>query len=85
MKARITKRGQVTIPAVLRREMHLTRGQTIIWEKVSATECRIYVQPLAEMKRVKPDPVAALKFAAEHGLQTMSSAEWLRVLREGEK
>ncbi len=59
--------------------MHLTPGQTLIWEKVSATECSIIV-PLSA--KVKPDPVAALNFAAEHGLETGRTDEWMKMLRK---
>lgn len=81
MKTTITERGQVSIPAELRRDMHLTPGQTVIWEKVSATECRVIVPPVTE---VKPDPIGALNFAKEHGLETMPTDEWMKILREGE-
>ena len=82
MKTTITERGQVSIPAELRRDMHLTPGQTLIWQKISATECRVIVPPTAKMK---PDPVAALGFAKEHGLETMPTDEWMKRLRDGEE
>ena len=82
MKTTITERGQVSIPAALRREMHLTPGQALVWEKISATECRVIV---SSPPKVKPDPVAALNFASEHGLETMPTDEWMRILREGEE
>ncbi len=82
MKTTITERGQISIPAELRREMHLAPGQTVIWEKVSATECRVIVSP---SPKVKADPVAALNFAKEHGLETMPTGEWMEILREGEE
>ena len=81
MKTTITERGQVSIPAELRREMHLTPGQTLIWQKVSPTECRVIVPPKT---KVKADPVAALGFAKEHGLETTRSDDWMKMLREGE-
>ena len=82
MKTTITERGQVSIPAELRRDMHLSPGQTILWEKVSATECRILIEPRAI---IKPDPMGALNFAKEHGLPQRRSDEVLRELREGEE
>ena len=82
MKTTITERGQVSIPAKLRREMHLMPGQTVLWEKVSATECRLIVEPHAV---IKPDPFAALNFAKEHGLPQRRSDEVLRELRQGEE
>jgi len=74
----ITARGKVSIPAELRREMNLNAGQIVIWEKVSAIECRVIVPP---RPKVKPDLVAALNFAKEHGLETMRTDDWMNVLR----
>ena len=82
MKTIITERGQVSIPAQLRRDMCLMPGQTVLWEKVSATECRLIVEPRAV---IKPDPFAALNFAKEHGLPQRRSDEVLAELREGEE
>ena len=81
MKTTITERGQVSIPAQLRRDMNLQPGQTIVWEKVSANECRLIIQPGTA---IKPDPVGALKFAMEHGLPQRRTDEVLAELREGE-
>jgi AbrB family looped-hinge helix DNA binding protein len=82
VKTTITERGQVSIPAELRRDMQLSPGQTVIWEKVSATECRLIVEPRAV---IKPDPLAALNFAKEHGLPQRRSDEVLAELREGDE
>lgn len=82
MKTTITERGQVSIPAELRREMQLVPGQTLIWQRVSATECRVLVPAKT---KVTPDPVAALGFAKKHGLETMPTDEWMKMLREGEE
>ena len=82
MRTTITERGQVSIPAELRREMHLMPGQTVLWEKVSATECRLIIEPHAV---IKPDPFAALNFAKEHGLPHRRSDEVLKELRQGEE
>jgi len=82
VKTTITERGQVSIPAELRREMHLEAGQSLIWERVSPTECRVIVPAPATQK---PDPVGALGFAKQHGLETMAADDWLKLLREGEE
>ena len=81
MKATITERGQVSIPARLRREMRLEPGQTVFWEKVSNTECRLMVLPA---EQVAPDPLAALGFARQHGLEEGCSNAFLQELRAGE-
>jgi len=39
----------------------------------------------AENRSVQPDPIAALNFAKEHGLETMPTDEWMKMLREGEE
>jgi AbrB family looped-hinge helix DNA binding protein len=82
VKTTITERGQVSIPAELRREMHLNPGQLVLWEKVSATECRLVIEP---RKVIRPNPVAAIGFAKRHGLSTRTTAEWMKILREGEE
>ena len=82
MRTTITERGQVSIPAELRRDMHLLPGQTVLWEKVSATECRLIIEPQPVMK---PDPFAALNFAEEHGLPRRRADEVLTELRQGEE
>ena len=61
-KATITERGPVSIPARLCREMHLKPGQTVLWERVSSTKCRLVAFPL---ERIAPDPLAALGFARQ--------------------
>jgi AbrB family looped-hinge helix DNA binding protein len=82
VKATITERGQISIPAQIRREMHLKPGQVLIFEKISATECRFFIDP---GPIIKPDPLAAIGFAHRHGLPAMTTEEWMGLLREGEK
>jgi AbrB family looped-hinge helix DNA binding protein len=81
VKTTITERGRVSIPAELRREMKLSQGQTVPWEKVSATECRLIIE---QYKVIKPDPVGAIGFAKRHGLPLRTTAGWMKILREGE-
>ena len=72
----------MSIPAQLRREMHLTPGRTVVFEKVSETECRLIVEPEPV---VEADPFQAIGFAQRHGLPSMTAAEWMSLLREGEE
>lgn len=62
--------------------MHLEAGQTVLWEAASATECRLIAVPKGTSA---PDPLAALSFACQHGLEEGSSAAWLEELRAGEE
>jgi len=82
VKTTLTERGQVSIPAALRDELRLEPGQTLIWEKVSPTECRVLIQA----KTLPPaNPHAAVGFAERMGLPVRPSADWMRELREGEE
>jgi AbrB family looped-hinge helix DNA binding protein len=82
VKTTITERGQISIPAELRRDMNLKPGQTVLWEKVSAKECRLIIEP---SPAIRPDPMGALNFAVEHGLPQHRTDEVLAELREGEQ
>ncbi|MGI8605002.1 MAG: AbrB/MazE/SpoVT family DNA-binding domain-containing protein [Verrucomicrobiales bacterium] len=82
MKTTVTERGQTSIPARLRREMGLEPGRSLLWEKVSQTECRLIVQP---RQTIKPDPIGAIGFAQRHGLPVMGTDQWMKVLREGDE
>jgi AbrB family looped-hinge helix DNA binding protein len=82
VKATITERGQISIPAQIRREMRLEPGQVVVFERISATECRLIVEPRPV---IKPDPLAAIGFAQRHGLPAMTTEQWMDLLREGEE
>ncbi len=82
MKTTITERGQISIPSALRRELHLTAGQTVVWEKVSDTECRLLIQ---NKQPINASPAAAIGFAQRQGLPVRTAADWMRFLREGEE
>jgi hypothetical protein len=62
--------------------MHLQAGQVVIFEKISEKECRLIIEPRPVRK---PNPMAALGFAQRHGLPAKTTAEWMRLLREGER
>ncbi len=82
MKTTITERGQISIPSALRHELHLTAGQTVLWEKVSDTECRLLIQA---KQPINANPAAAIGFAQRNGLPVRTTADWLSFLREGEE
>jgi AbrB family looped-hinge helix DNA binding protein len=82
VKTTITKRGQISIPSALRHELHLTAGQTVLWEKVSDTECRLLIQ---NKQPINANPAAAIGFAQRKGLPVRTTADWMSSLREGEE
>jgi AbrB family looped-hinge helix DNA binding protein len=76
----VTERGQVSIPAAIRKRMRIEPGQRLQWENVSDHECRIVVatQPLV------PGAVAMLGYAATFR-KPRATHSWLAELREGER
>ena len=78
----VTERGQVSIPAAIRKELRLKTGQPLVWEKISDREC------LVKIPRTKK-PVGAMsmlgfaaRFRGEKGRRT---AHVMAELREGER
>ena len=51
----LTERGQVSMPAALRRQMQLKAGQRLRWESISETEVRIVVEA-GQPDPFEPDP-----------------------------
>lgn len=80
LETMLTERGQTSIPAKVRRHMHLTSGTRLRWEELSGNECRVIVQ----RPQAGPGARAMLGYAASFR-KTRSTREWLRELREGEQ
>ena len=76
----ITERGQVSIPADLRKNMALDAGKKVVWEKISEDEVRILVV------KDEPDPMKMLGVGPKvRGEPARSTQSWMRELREGEE
>ena len=55
---------------------------------VSPTEFRLRLEeepPVAKEPPIKADPFAMIGFAQRHGLPVMTTAEWMKLIREGEE
>ena len=78
----VTERGQVSIPASIRKELGLTTGQPLVWEKISDRECLVKVP-----RKKKPlGATAMLGFAARfRGEKGRRTATVMAELREGER
>ena len=75
----VTERGQVSVPAEIRRTMHLEPGMSLVWQPVSDHECHV------EVRRQKDRLGAvALRGYAKRFRKTRRTADWLHELREGE-
>ena len=72
----LTERGQISMPASLRRKMHLKAGQKLKWENISDTEARIIIEPDFDA-----DPLKALGFI--NG-ESRTTTDWMREIRAGE-
>ncbi|MDD2601137.1 MAG: AbrB/MazE/SpoVT family DNA-binding domain-containing protein [Kiritimatiellae bacterium] len=75
----VTERGQISIPAEIRRRMNLTSGQCILREMASPTKCRIRPQTTRQPVGAK----AMLGYAANF-CATKHTDEWMKELRQGE-
>lgn len=76
----VTERGQVSIPAEVRKTLHLEPGMKLVWEAVSDHECRVGTQ-----KAIDRPGAMAMRGYAERFRKTRSTAEWMSELRDGEK
>lgn len=76
----VTERGQVSIPAAIRKSMALDAGQKVVWEKVSDQEVRIHVL------KDEPDPMSMLGYGPKVRCEpARTTREWMRELRDGEQ
>lgn len=73
----VTARGQVSIPAELRRELALTKGSRLLWERAADAELRVVVLPEHEPQGSLPMLGFARRFRA-----TRTTADWMAELRE---
>jgi AbrB family looped-hinge helix DNA binding protein len=76
----ITERGQVSVPAGLRRAMGLRPGQRLHWEQVSEREIRVSIPT-----ENPPGPLAMLGYSRRiRNTPPRPTADWMRELRDGE-
>ncbi|MBA3544529.1 MAG: AbrB/MazE/SpoVT family DNA-binding domain-containing protein [Chthoniobacterales bacterium] len=78
----VTERGQVSIPAAIRKALGLKPGQPLVWEKLSDRECLVRVPSKKKPLGAKAMLGFAARFRGEKG---RSTAEWMAELRAGEK
>jgi AbrB family looped-hinge helix DNA binding protein len=77
----LTERGRVSIPASLRKQLHLKPGQPLMWKKVSDDECRLCI-----VRQHKGRGVASMRgfmkrFQKDSALP-QTTANWMKLLRE---
>lgn len=80
-KATLTERGQISVPAALRKAMNLRPGQQCRFAAVSDHEFRVIVETPAPA-----GPLAMLGYARKlRAGPARRTSDWMRELREGEK
>ena len=75
----VTERGQTSIPARLRKELSLTRGQQLLWERTGERELRLVI-----LEKETPVGAQAMRGFARRFRSPQSTAEWMAELRDGE-
>ncbi len=78
----LTERGQISVPAALRKSMNLHPGQTLRWQRISDREMRVSV----ETPPAPAGPLSVLGYAQKlHRGPARRTASWMRELRAGEQ
>ena len=80
----LTERGQVSMPASLRKQLRLKAGQPLMWEKISDDECRVRIVRHREAGSAKSMRGFIKRFQAGSKLPATTSG-WMKLLREGER
>lgn len=80
-EATLTERGQISVPAALRKAMKLRPGQRLKFAPVSDHEFRVFTA-----NEDPPGPRAVLGYARKlRPGPARTTREWMRELRAGEK
>jgi len=77
---KLTERGQISMPSSIRRKLGLVPVRKLTWKYISENEIRLLVGER------KPQQKGAMRGAMKkyQAGESGSTAEWMRVLREGE-
>lgn len=75
----VTERGQVSIPASIRKHLNLASGRRVTWESVSHNACRMTV--VSESRA--PGAAAMLGYANKFR-RARRTSQWMADIRRGE-
>lgn len=78
----LTERGQVSMPAALRKKLGLRPGQPLMWKMISDTECRVVV-----VRKPADRPTLSVRGAMKRFQNGMpaTTAGWMALLRESDR
>lgn len=80
-EATLTERGQISVPAALRKALNLRPGQRLKFIAVSDHEFRVFTENDAP-----PGPSAMLGYARKlRGGTARRTSEWMKEIRDGER
>jgi bifunctional DNA-binding transcriptional regulator/antitoxin component of YhaV-PrlF toxin-antitoxin module len=78
MLTTLTERGQVSMPSSIRRQLNLLPGQPLLWKCVSDHEVKVTIPRHSRNKSMR----GFIKKL--HKKMPPTTAEWMKLLREGE-
>ena len=78
----LTERGQVSMPANLRKKLCLMPGQPLLWEMVSDHECRVTIVRQQRHEGAKSMRGFMKRFQTD---LPKTTAGWMALLRGGER
>jgi len=79
MVTTVTERGQISIPASVRKALGVHPGERLIWEASGENECRV-----RRMDDVPVKGAMTMRGYARQFRAIRATGEWMRELREGE-
>ena len=80
----LTERGQVSVPASLRKQLKLEAGQRLMWERISDDECRVRIVRHRKGGSAKAMLGFMKCFQTDPSLPAGTTG-WMKLLREGER
>lgn len=78
----LTERGQVSMPAALRKKLGIRPGQSLMWKMISDTECRVVIVRKPVDRRGHSVRGCMKRF--QTGMPATTSG-WMDLLREGDR
>lgn len=76
----VSERGQVSIPAEVRRALHLEPGMKLTWQPVSDHVCQVEAQQPAQQLGAM-----AMRGYAKQFRRPRRTSDWMAELRDGEE
>jgi AbrB family looped-hinge helix DNA binding protein len=75
----VTERGQISVPAEIRKRLKLVPGTRLRWVALGTEECKIVI----DREEAGPGAKSMLGYAREFRKSRLTS-QWMKELREGE-